>query len=143
MDLISPRQLVEANSYLQYFGGETMAKLLFKWLKLDKVNRVYSSHYSQPSQEFIDSLIRIVGIHYHVPEEDFQNIPVSGPFITVSNHAYGALDGVLLMKIIPLVRPDIKVIVNFLLTQLQPLQPYFLGVNPFETYKESGPHSAG
>lgn len=136
MDLISPRQLVEANSYLQYFGGETMAKLLFKWLKLDKVNRVYSSHYSQPSQEFIDSLIRIVGIHYHVPEEDFQNIPVSGPFITVSNHAYGALDGVLLMKIIPLVRPDIKVIVNFLLTQLQPLQPYFLGVNPFETYKD-------
>jgi putative hemolysin len=136
MDLISPRQLVEANSYLQYFGGETIARLLFKWLKLDKVNKVYSSYYSQPSQEFINSLIRAFGIHFKVPEEDLQNIPATGPFITVSNHAYGALDGILLMKVIPSVRPDFKVIVNFLLTQLQPLQPYFLGVNPFETYKD-------
>ena len=136
MDLISPRQLVKANNYLQYFGGETLARLLFKWLKLDKVNRVYSGHYQEPSQEFIDSLIRIFGIQFSVPEEDLQNIPVTGPFITVSNHAFGGLDGILLMKLIPQVRPDFKVIVNFLLTQLQPLQPYFLGVNPFETYKD-------
>ena len=136
MDLISPSQLVKANRYLQYFGGETLAKILFKWLRLDKVNRVYSSLYSLPSQEFITTLIRTVGIKYEISEEDLSNIPSSGPFITVSNHAYGGLDGIILLKIIPAVRPDFKVIVNFLLTQLQPLRPYFLGVNPFETYKD-------
>jgi putative hemolysin len=136
MDLISPRQLVNANHYLQLFGGETLARLLFRWLKLDKVNKVYSSYYHQPSQEFVTSLIRSFGIRFEVPEEDLKNIPESGPFITVSNHAYGGLDGILLMKVIPSVRPDFKMIVNFLLTQLQPLQPYFLGVNPFETYKD-------
>lgn len=136
MDLISPRQLVKANHYLQYFGGETLARLLFKWLRLDRINRVYSSLYHLPSQEFITNLIRTVGIRFEVPEEDLANIPANGPFITVSNHAYGGLDGIILLKLIPSVRPDFKVIVNFLLTQLQPLQPYFLGVNPFETYKD-------
>jgi putative hemolysin len=136
MDLISPRQLVKANRSLQYFGGEALAKILFRWLKLDKVNKVYSSFYHQPSQDFITSLIRSFGIRFVVQEEDLKNIPETGPFITVSNHAYGGLDGILLMKVIPQVRPDFKVIVNFLLTQLQPLRPYFLGVNPFETYKD-------
>lgn len=136
MDLISPRQLVNASHTLQLFGGESLAKLLFKWLKLDKINQVYSDLYHLPSQEFITGLIRKVGIKFEVSEEDMANIPASGPFITVSNHAYGSLDGIILLKVIPSVRSDFKMIVNFLLTQLQPLQPYFLGVNPFETYKD-------
>src|SRR5512142_555116 len=41
-----------------------------------------------------------------------------------------------LLKLIPSVRPDFKVLVNFLLTKLLPIKEYFVGVNPFETYKD-------
>ncbi|HNX86234.1 MAG TPA: lysophospholipid acyltransferase family protein [Bacteroidales bacterium] len=136
MDLISPRQLVNANQYLQFFGGETLARILFKWLKLDRVNHIYSSYYNAPSAEFLSAIIRLMGVKFDVPEQDLKNIPATGPFITVSNHAYGGLDGILMLNLLPTVRPDFKVIVNFLLTQLQPLQSYFLAVNPFETYKD-------
>lgn len=136
MDLISPRQLVEANKYLQYFGGETLAKILFKLLQLDKVNKQYNKICDLEPRDFIDQLIEGVGVSYSVDEQELENIPKTGPFITISNHAYGAIDGILLLKIIPGERPDYKVLVNFLLTKLEPIRPYFLGVNPFEAYKD-------
>ncbi len=40
------------------------------------------------------------------------------------------------MKIIPQVRPDFKILVNFLLTKMDPIDQYFLAVNPFESYKD-------
>ncbi len=136
MDLISPKQLVEANKYLQYLGGETLAKILFKLLRLDKVNKQYDKICDLGPRDFIDQLIEGVGVSYAVDEQELENFPKTGPFIAISNHAYGAIDGILLMKIIPEVRPDYKMLVNFLLTKLEPIKPYFLGVNPFEAYKD-------
>ncbi|NQV03033.1 MAG: lysophospholipid acyltransferase family protein [Bacteroidia bacterium] len=136
MDLISPKQLVEANKYLQYFGGETLAKILFKLLELDKVNKQYNKICDLEARDFIDQLIDGVGVSYSVDEQELENIPKTGPFITISNHAYGAIDGILLLKIIPEARHDYKILVNFLLTKLEPMKPYLLGVNPFEAYKD-------
>ncbi len=137
MDLISPKQLVEANKYLQYFGGEALAKILFKLLRFDKVNKQYNKISECGPRDFIDQLIEGVGVSYKVDEQEMENIPKTGPFIVISNHAYGAIDGILLLKIIPEVRPDFKMLVNFLLTKLEPIKPYFLGVNPFEAYKDA------
>jgi len=136
MDLISPKQLVEANRYLQYIGGETLAKILFKILQFDKLNKEYNRICEFSAEGFIDGVIEGAGVNYAVDEQELENIPKTGPFITISNHAYGAIDGILLLKIIPGTRPDYKVLVNFLLTRLEPLKPYFLGVNPFEAYKD-------
>lgn len=136
MDLISPKQLVEANKYLQYFGGETLAKIIFKLLELDKVNKQYNKICECGPRDFIDQLIEGVGVSFAVDEQEMENVPKTGPFITISNHAYGAIDGILLLKVIPMVRPDYKILVNFLLTKLEPIKPYFLGVNPFEAYKD-------
>jgi len=136
MDLITPRQLVEANTYLQYFGGETLARILFRLLKLDKTNKEYTRAIHLPPQQFITQVLDALQVGYFVDDQELNNIPQTGPFITISNHAYGGIDGLLLLKIIPVARPDYKMLVNFLLTKLEPLRPYFLGVNPFETYKD-------
>jgi len=65
-----------------------------------------------------------------------KNIPPTGQFITISNHAYGGLTALILLSLMSRVRPDYKVLVNFLLTQILPLKNYFIGVNPFETQKD-------
>lgn len=136
MDLISPGQLLEANKTLRFFGGAALARLLFRWLKFDKLNKGYARFKDLPPQEFLQKTLETIEIRYDVSDEDLENIPGTGPFITVSNHAFGGIDGIILMKIIPSLRPDFKVIVNFLLTRLDPLKPYLLGVNPFEAYKD-------
>lgn len=50
----------------------------------------------------------------------------------VANHPYGAIDGLALVHVLCKVRPDLKVMANFLLQQLEPLRGRFIGVNPFE-----------
>jgi probable hemolysin len=64
-------------------------------------------------------------------------IPKTGPFILVSNHPLGALDGVIMCKILTEIRPDFKVMGNFLLTKIKPMEPYVISVNPFEKRKEA------
>jgi len=113
-----------------------LARQIFRLLKLDRINEEYSTRTHLPAKEFIEDVLRGIGCRYEFPEEDLENIPREGSFITTSNHAYGGLDGMILLKILPSVRPDYKILVNFLLTNILPIREYFVGVNPFETYQD-------
>lgn len=133
IELVSSEELLMGNPMLKYFGGEFLASWLLKIMKLDKVNDFYTANDTLPRFQFIDNLISTIGCSLHIPTEDFKNIPTQGPFITIANHAYGGIDGILLLKIFSEVRPDYKMLVNFLLTKIKPLNSSFIGVNPFET----------
>jgi len=136
MDLVSPKDLVDASKALQVPGGEKLAGLLFRLLKLDLVNKTYSGNIHLPPAQFLEKVLEEMQVSFSVPGEDLEKIPASGSFITISNHAYGGIDGLMLISMISKKRPDYKVLVNFLLTRIRPLQEYFIGVNPFETHKD-------
>ncbi|MEI6883981.1 MAG: GNAT family N-acyltransferase [Bacteroidota bacterium] len=136
MDLVSPKDLVKASKSLQLLGGEKFARLLFRILRLDLINKMYNRHIHRPPDEFLTSILGDLKVNFTVPENDMENLPETGSFITVSNHAYGGIDGLMLISLINRKRSDYKVLVNFLLTQIAPLRGYFIGVNPFETHKD-------
>ncbi|MFC2106980.1 lysophospholipid acyltransferase family protein [Bacteroidota bacterium] len=136
MDLISSKDLVKANKRLKYVGGETFAKLLMEVLKLNELNKGYNSISQLENLDFIDACIDLMGFDYEISQEDLDKIPRDGPFISIHNHPYGGFDGILLIKIFGSVRPDFKILVNFLLTNITPIKDYFLAVNPFETHKD-------
>src|SRR5690606_16097562 len=89
-----------------------------------------------PISDFLQFLLDDLEIKFELHEEDQKRIPKEGPFIIVSNHPLGALDGILMMHIIRKIRPDFKVMGNFLLQRIEPLKPMVIAVNPFETRKE-------
>ena len=132
MDLVTPNDILSATSMLKYPGGERLASLLFRMMKLDKINNAYGKIYGLPPDEFIDAVIKELGIRFQVSPDEYQNIPKNGPFITISNHAYGGIDGIILLKILPAVRPDFKVLMNFLLAKIKPIENFGFKVNPFE-----------
>ncbi len=136
MDLITPKDFLSANKYLKYLGGERAAKYLMKIASLHQFNEHYNRISHLNGREFLDAAIEGLGFSYEIRDEDLEKIPKEGPFITISNHPYGGVDGILLMKILPDVRPDCKILSNFLLTKLGPIGDYFLPVNPFESYKD-------
>ncbi|MCK4749567.1 MAG: lysophospholipid acyltransferase family protein, partial [Bacteroidales bacterium] len=68
---------------------------------------------------------------------ELKKIPKEGAFITVSNHPFGGIDGMLLVKILEHYRPDIKVMSNFILNKIEPVSDYMLPVNPFERRKDA------
>ena len=57
----------------------------------------------------IDSLMEALGVTVEINEEDLEKIPKEGAFITVSNHPFGGLDGIILIKLLCKIRPDYKV----------------------------------
>ena len=132
MDLVTPKDILSAAPMLKYPGGERLASLLFRIMKLDKLNHTYGGIYGLPPDEFIDAVIKEFGIQFRVSPDELQNIPKNGPFITISNHAYGGIDGIILLKILPSVRPDFKVLMNFLLAKIKPIEHFGFKVNPFE-----------
>lgn len=135
MKLVDPKDLLKANESLNWFGGESFAKLLMYILRLNKLNDLYSANCCKDGIEFIDALIEDLGIKFEFDEEELKRIPLEGGFITISNHPFGGIDGIILIKLICMVRPDFKAMANFLLKKIEPIKDYFLGVNPFEDRK--------
>ena len=143
MKLVDPKDLLKASESLNWFGGESFAKFLMYILKLNKLNKLYSDNCCKDGIEFIDALIEELGIKFEFDEEELKRIPTEGAFITISNHPFGGIDGIILIKLLSLVRPDFKAMANFLLKKVEPIQDYFLGVNPFEDRKGAASSTGG
>jgi len=135
-ELLSFTEFRSTSPVLQWPGSEFLVRGIFTALRLDKVNDFYGRNHQLSGHEFIDQLIAETGIRVVLREEDLRHVPAEGGFITVSNHPYGGIDGILLAGIINGINPGYKLLVNFLLTRIVSLQQFFLGVNPFEAQKD-------
>jgi putative hemolysin len=97
-------------------------------LRVDKLNKLCEGGPRDDPRQFLEGLLRSLGVTVEVRDEDLQRVPADGPFITVSNHPFGGLDGIILAKVLSAARPGYKVMSNHWLKQLAPMQEYFLGV---------------
>lgn len=139
MNLIESNDIKAAGNLNRFggkVGGSIVAKLVMYIMRLNKINKLYSDVYDEDPEEFLERLIEALGVTIEVNEEDLQKIPANGAFITVSNHPFGGLDGIILIKLLSKIRPDYKVMANFLLKKIIPIKDYFLGVNPFESRRD-------
>ncbi|RUT80139.1 lysophospholipid acyltransferase family protein [Ancylomarina longa] len=143
MKLVDPKDLLKASESLNWLGGESFAKLLMYILKLNKLNDLYSANCCKDGIDFIDALIDELGLKFEFDEEELKRIPKDGAFISISNHPFGGIDGIILIKLMSLVRSDFKAMANFLLKKIKPLENSFLGVNPFEDRKNAASSTGG
>jgi putative hemolysin len=134
VQLISTDDVVKAGN-LSRLGGENMAKIVMSLLKIDRINQVYAKNESKTGIDFISSTLNDLGINYDFELADLKKIPKEGPFIIVANHPFGGIEGLILMHRILTIRPDFKLIANFLLQRIEPLKGMVFAVNPFETLK--------
>lgn len=137
MSLISREELIKVLGLNKLgFIKNPIAKLFMKLSKLNEVNHLYDKLKDKEGTEFFEAFIRERHLNYIIFQEDLAKIPKTGPFILVSNHPLGAIDGILMTKILSEIRPDFKVMGNFLLQKIKPMKPYVIAVNPFEGRKE-------
>lgn len=125
------------------FGGEIIAKFLMQLLKLNKLNNLYSQNKDKDGINFINSVIDNLQFNYEIREDDLKRIPEKGPFIVTSNHPFGGIDALILMKIFYEKRPDFKAMGNFLLQKIPPIKQFVFPVNPFETNKGASSSFSG
>lgn len=144
MSLITKEELIKASGLGKTgFMKKPIAALLMRFMKINAVNKLYDKIKNDYGINFFDSFVREQEINYVVFEEDLAKIPKTGAFIVVSNHPLGALDGILMCKILLQIRPDFKVMGNFLLTKIKPMEPFVISVNPFEKRKDAFNSASG
>ncbi|MFZ2287429.1 MAG: 1-acyl-sn-glycerol-3-phosphate acyltransferase [Bacteroidales bacterium] len=121
----------EALSFL--FRGERghrLATLVMRLLAIDKINQVYDHSGAWTGVDFTSRLLDDLGVNYFVGNaERLENLP-GGPFITVSNHPYGGLDGIMSIDIFARLRPDYKFMVNRIISMVKTLNDNFVSVVP-------------
>lgn len=115
-----------------------VAPAVEKLFWLDALNSLYD-RCARPGQErqFLDRVLQDLGVSYQLAAEDMARIPKTGPVIVVANHPFGALDGMILAALLSHVRPDVKVMANYLLGRIPDLRELFLLVDPFGTEKSA------
>ena len=138
MGLVTSKEVAKAIKVDKLgFVGTFIGWVLLKVLRISVANKVYDKHKHKKELPFLNGLLEEFEIEFEIPEDDLKRIPKEGPFITISNHPLGAIDGVLLLKLLVEKRADYKIIANFLLHRIDPMKPYIMPVNPFENHKDS------
>jgi putative hemolysin len=104
-----------------------------KFAPVGKVRDLYRRVQRSPEGFRLETLLAEMRIGLSVGAADQARIPSSGPVVVVANHPYGVLDGAILTVLLTRVRPDVKVLTNFLLSDVPELQKHCIFVDPFQT----------
>ena len=144
MSLVSSKEISQVIG-LQKLGflGSFVGWIILRILRISAINKIYDNNKNKSDLDFLNGILDDCKIKFEIPEEDLKRIPKEGPFITISNHPLGGIDGVLLLKLVTEKRADYKIVANFLLHRVAPLKPYVMPVNPFETRKDAKSSVAG
>lgn len=107
-----------------------IVKWFMKLFEIDEVNRVHGHWCMTPGPEFVKHLVEDeFKVDLRVDNREILERFKTGAFITVSNHPFGQMDGIVLIYLITRLRPEFKVMVNMILNQLSAMRPNFIAVN--------------
>jgi putative hemolysin len=104
-----------------------------KFAPVGKIRNLYR-RLERSSEGFgLENLLSEMRVGLRLDPADRDRIPATGPAVVVANHPYGVLDGAILTVLLTRVRPDVKVLTNFLLGDIPELRKHCIFVDPFQT----------
>lgn len=114
-------------------GWEFLFRLAERLLGLTELNRRYVTRYGTQgsSRRFCDEALSILDAGVEVESDGLSRIPATGPLVVVANHPFGAIEGLALESAIAHVRPDVKVMGNFLLSRIPETREHGIFVDPY------------
>lgn len=133
--LISIEELQQKVPKLKGKFGKVVLKFAMALTGMNKVNKIYDTSKHLEGVDFCQNLLDDVGVKIVVENLDVIKQYEGQPFITVSNHAYGHIDGITAISILAKERPDYKMMVNFILGMIDTMAMHFIVVNPFASGK--------
>jgi putative hemolysin len=120
----------EVLSRVEGFPG--IPALADKFVPVEKMRELYRRVQKSPEGFRLEQLLTEMRVELRVSEADTARIPAAGPVVVVGNHPFGMLDGAVLAVLLTRVRPDVKVMTNYLLSDVPELAQHCIFVNPFQ-----------
>lgn len=136
-ELLSLDELERATPLFRGPIGRTLARFAMWLCGIGRINILYDSIFHLQGPDSARSALENIGCDYLVGNpERLDDLP-EGAFITVSNHPYGALDGIIVLDMIGHRRADLKIMVNQILARIEPMSENFIAVTPTGSTRNS------
>ncbi len=111
---------------------DLMRGSLERFLQLDQLDRFYRAATASAGREdFLEAAMTAVGVRAELAEDDRRRIPTQGPAMVVANHPLGGVDALVLLVLFRRIRPDVKLLSNYLLQRIPEMQQYAIFVDPY------------
>jgi putative hemolysin len=81
--------------------------------------------------DFLNEALASLGVQVDVSPADLARIPAAGPVLVVANHPFGGLEGIALAALLRRVRPDVKLMANYMLQTVPEMRQHLIAVDPF------------
>jgi putative hemolysin len=137
MRLIDVKEFETLSPFFKSAKGSRFAEWIMRMCSIDKVNNVYDHSKDYTGAEFAARLLNDLGVNYIIGNAERLALLPKGAFITVSNHPYGGLDGIIMIDLMAGIRPDYKFMVNRALSMVKTMNENFIKVTPMETKEHS------
>jgi putative hemolysin len=117
---------------LQYSKYTLVNQLIEKTTGLSHLNQLYQTlPISNTPEEFLNQVFDLFKISYQYQSDELLHLPKEGGAIVVANHPFGAIEGMMIASLLRKIRPDVKIMANYLLHEIPELRELFIAVNPF------------
>ena len=137
MNAIDPKDFEALSPVFRGKAGQWLAELIMQIASLDKVNYVYNHSINYTGARFAEGLLNDFGVNYTIGNAEQLNQLPEGAFITISNHPYGGLDGIILIDLLARIRPDFRLMVNRILSLVKTMKDNFISVTPVGNKKNN------
>lgn len=130
--VLSPEKAAELSPVFKGRWGKLLYHAALRVTGIDLVNEIHGEVERlgiPPGPDFAKGILDQMGVDFLIGNPGRLHFP-DGPFIAISNHIYGHMDGICLVDILGHVRPKVKVMVNEMLMYIYGLAPCFISVNP-------------
>lgn len=130
MALITLEDIERLSPLFQGKSGHALARTAMRVTGIDQLSERYGRRENLSGPAFVSAFLEDLDVHYQVQGiEQLQGI-VDGPFVTISNHPYGGLDGLILIDLFGHLRDDYKVMANKFLSMAKTISGNFISVIP-------------
>lgn len=136
-ELLGIGELAELSPIFKGRVGRAFGRFAMRLCGVDKINLLYDAIYNFEGPRAAQEALDHIGCDYMLGNAERLATLPEGPFITISNHPYGGIDGVILLDIVGHRRTDLKVMVNKILGRVEPLKDNFITVTSTTTTKQS------
>jgi putative hemolysin len=101
-------------------------------LAIGEINAIYADLLKTGAVNApFNTILRLLEITYRITADDLARIPDQGPLVVVANHPFGGIEGIILGDLLQRVRPDTKILGNYLLEKITPIRESIIPVDPF------------
>ena len=104
---------------------------LERLLGLPDLNELYAGDWRSEAEAFPEAALGRLRVRLEVEDADLARVPATGPLVVVANHPFGGVDGLALHALLRRVRPDVKLLGNYLLHRVPELRGTVIPVDPF------------